>query len=840
MFTCELMVNSINENYLICFYEQKNQQLLVGSSFYVDHNNQIYNLNKNSHPINNTKVLKSKISINKMKSLVLFIDFQNNLYFILYNVNTYQFEELSNPLNNCYLNSLSSFSIEQIQNLNNYYLFYFYSSLEFSLLELNENFEIISDENDYKLNKNLIDECFDYNFLSILYKPDTINILINCNKGNITLIKSRVEQEYIDMIKLETNIPLESIEMKMDKILSNIQIVNSYIIKGEEGYSISIFLINEEKEGNYIEFLSCEDKLRNYYNYTEETKLILFLIEIYMEEERWINNKLKYFVFNEKKEKLDLSICKTENITIHYKIKNTSLLNLTKISYFDNLGINVFNRADPFFNDICFPYSEDGSDIIVKDRRKYIYQNYSICDKSCEYEKVEIQKQTISCICSISSEFDPNSEEFETNEFENILLQNSTLGIIKCYKLVFNFKKKYKNVGFWIALISITTNIPIIIIYLIIGILPINKFIEIQMKKYHYSINNKENKSNSIENKNNNYKEKIVKGNKIIEIKKKIQSDYTYERSLKKHNTINIYKNKKDNELNSFNELIKKKEIIDINSFIEKGIKSQKIDEYYYLIKIDANNTSKDKKPPESHYTLNNYDYDLALKYEKRSFCRKFYIILLSQDETLNSLLFKNPLHLNYLRFSLLRLSIINKCALNAILYYNGKISDQFHYIGKKDFWYMLYNNLFITIMCTLISKVIIFILRNMTTSKNKIEKIFRNEEDKMRKNNNYIVSNTKKIEIQKKIKQIIKLLKITIFLFFVIQFFLLLFYFYFMIAFGEVYKYTQFHVLKDSITSYIISFPISITISLVLCILYEIALKYKLKILYKIILFLV
>ena len=280
--------------------------------------------------------------------------------------------------------------------------------------------------------------------------------------------------------------------------------------------------------------------------------------------------------------------------------------------------------------------------------------------------------------------------------------------------------------------------------------------------------------------------------------------------------------------------------MIDINSFIEKGIKSQKIDEYYYLIKIDANNTSKDKKPPESHYTLNNYDYDLALKYEKRSFCRKFYIILLSQDETLNSLLFKNPLHLNYLRFSLLRLSIINKCALNAILYYNGKISDQFHYIGKKDFWYMLYNNLFITIMCTLISKLIIFILRNMTTSKDKIENIFRNEEDKMRKDNNYIVSNTKKIEIQKKIKQILKLLKITIFPFFVIQLFLLLFYFYFMIAFGEVYKYTQFHVLKDSITSYIISFPISITISLVLCILYEIALKYKLKILYKIILFLV
>ena len=870
----------------------------------MDNNKKIYNLNNNTYPISGVKMLKSRISTNKMKSIVLFIDDLNNINYIIYDINTFQFKEYYNPLNNCLLNSFYSINIAQINDSNNYYLYCFYSSLEFSLVKLNENFKIISDVNDYKLNRYLINECTNYNFLNIIYESDIINALINCNEEDITFIKSEAEQEYIDMINLETNIPLDSIEKKFDKIFSYIQIGNSYEIKGEEGYNISISLINEQKEGNYIQFLSCEDKLRNYYNYTEETKLILFLIEIYMEEERWINNKLKYFVFNEKKEKLDLSICKTENIAIHYKIKNTSLLNLTRISYFDNLGINVFNRADPFFNDICFPYSEDGSDIIIKDRRKYIYQNYSICDESCEYEKVEIEKQTISCICSISSEFDPNSEEFEQNEFQCILLQNSTLGIAKCYKLVFNFKNKYKNIGFWVSILCIITHLPIIILYFKIGIFPIQKYIEIQMEKYHYSVNknekninimekenhninkndNNDNKNDNIINNNdnkydnkfdnninnnndnkndnnnitknynkdgnninkndninknyNNKRKKIVKRKTVIKIKKKIKNNDINVRNIKKHQTVNIYKIKRNNDLNSFIELIKHKEEVDLNQLVSQKIINSNLVEYYNLIKMDANNTSQDKKPQESHYILNNYDYDLALKYEKRSFCRIFYIILLSQDETLNSIFFKNPLHLKYLRIALLRLSVVNKVALNAILYYNGKISEQFHYIGKKNFWYILYNNLFITVMCTLISKILVFILRNLTTSKCVIEKIFRNEEDKMRQDNKYTVNEERKLQIEAKIKMILKILKIKLSLFFIIQLFLLLFYFYFMIAFGEVYKYTQLHVLKDSITSYIISFPISISISLVLCILYEVALKYKLKILYKIILF--
>jgi hypothetical protein len=63
---------------------------------------------------------------------------------------------------------------------------------------------------------------------------------------------------------------------------------------------------------------------------------------------------------------MDLSVCKDTDIKIEYSIKNSSKLNIDKILYFQNKGIDVFQIKDSFFNDICFPYSysESNSDMI--------------------------------------------------------------------------------------------------------------------------------------------------------------------------------------------------------------------------------------------------------------------------------------------------------------------------------------------------------------------------------------------------------------------------------------------------------------------------------------------
>lgn len=47
-----------------------------------------------------------------------------------------------------------------------------------------------------------------------------------------------------------------------------------------------------------------------------------------------------------------------------------------------------------FFNDICFPYSINGKDLILEDRRNKIYQKINI-QNNCNYYKINYETQTI-------------------------------------------------------------------------------------------------------------------------------------------------------------------------------------------------------------------------------------------------------------------------------------------------------------------------------------------------------------------------------------------------------------------------------------------------------------
>ena len=76
---------------------------------------------------------------------------------------------------------------------------------------------------------------------------------------------------------------------------------------------------------------------------------------------------------------------------------------MTKINYYSKLGIDIFNIEDEFFNDICYSYSENDSDMILKDRVEYIYENYSICENNCDYEKINLNESIVTCKCSVKT-----------------------------------------------------------------------------------------------------------------------------------------------------------------------------------------------------------------------------------------------------------------------------------------------------------------------------------------------------------------------------------------------------------------------------------------------------
>ena len=62
------------------------------------------------------------------------------------------------------------------------------------------------------------------------------------------------------------------------------------------------------------------------------------------------------------------------------------------------LGIDAFNAADEFFNDICHQYeNKDGKDIILTDRRNDIYQNATFCQDGCTYNGINYDLMAANC-----------------------------------------------------------------------------------------------------------------------------------------------------------------------------------------------------------------------------------------------------------------------------------------------------------------------------------------------------------------------------------------------------------------------------------------------------------
>ena len=679
-------------------------------------------------------------------------------------------------------------------------------------------------------------------------------------------------------IKIRTNKTLELLINNLERLTGEINIEDIYEITADH-FKMKISPINYKKFGidnSFINFLDCENTLRKANNLLPNDTLTEVMIEIDKNDDKSLTNQIEYAVFYGKKQ-LDLSVCANNEIEVNYDISNSTLVNFRMISDFSKLGVDILNSKDKFFNDICYPYSENNSDMILKDRISDIYQNYSKCDENCEYKKIDINSNLITCNCKIKSKI---NKEIEPPRLESIILDlvtDSSFGVVKCPNLVFNFHNKAKNIGFWIFAIAIIAHIVIIIHYSINTINPISRYIISQMKKFSYitkiynpvkkkksnkksqfniynnvpinliNINQIENKSthkesfhkflsikkrkthfnnriaNKLDNKNSSSTNKNFDDFSVIKLKKKSKT------TLLKNNNNGLHKFYEKQE--------KQKKLKTSPTKIKDKKMNQKNDKAndYILIQISANN-SPNNTPPQSNCFLDNYNYREAIKYDKRTFCRIYYICILAKENILNIILINSPLELKSLRICLLIFAYSCDFALNTLFYFNSNISDKYYYNGNNKFFYTIFNNISISVISTFISLVLLIFFKILTNSKDSIEELFRKEERKMRKNSNYVVNFIKRKQILMNVYEINKILKIKIIIFFIIEFSIMLFFFYFVTAFCEVYKQSQISWISDSLVSFFLSFPIEFGTAFLIAVFYKISVQKKCKLLYKII----
>ena len=209
--------------------------------------------------------------------------------------------------------------------------------------------------------------------IPIIIKTDLYSII---NNVETTIIS----QEMTTTEKI--NITKEKIIDELRSIIDKIEIGKIYEKIGDD-YSIFIYPTNSTNLlfSTYVNFSKCETILRNHYKIPDSSIMTFLQIELKNENSQSLINQVEYQAYDGNKTILDLSLCDGVNINIFYSIKNNSLIDVSTANNFKNLGIDIFNINDSFFNDICQPYSESNNDLILEDRIKDIYQNYSLCEE---------------------------------------------------------------------------------------------------------------------------------------------------------------------------------------------------------------------------------------------------------------------------------------------------------------------------------------------------------------------------------------------------------------------------------------------------------------------------
>ena len=642
----------------------------------------------------------------------------------------------------------------------------------------------------------------------------------------------------INILKLDKT--KEEILQDINTIMKDVNIEETYEYT-TKGFNLLIYPINSKLIENktHIDLSECEYTLKQYYQLPNDSIIAFFQMEISNTNERSLINQVEYQAFDKDKNPLDMSKCNDSIIKILYGIKNNSDLDLSVLDSFKDSGVNVFNISDEFFNDICVSYSENGNDLILEDRIKDIYQNFTICEEGCTYEDIDIYKMLISCQCNIKENM--TTEIKEIND-EKIVEKISSLNfeIIKCYNLAFSLKGKFKNYGFWILSIFVLLYIICLIKYCCSGITPLKDYIFNEMTKFGYINKNSSNgnKLNFAKRKKLNIKKKTKNELNNNPPKKKTTSKKKatspIDRFTKKTNKKMLGIKNKSSIINNINitSKISNKKILSLNN--NKNIANLDLN----LISINLNNLSKrDISPKESSITLYNYTMLEAFKYDRRNIIVIFYIYLLSKEPFFHAFLYKSPLVLFPLRFCLLLFIISSDLALNAFFYFNDNISRKYRNT-KNIFIFTLSNNMTVILLSTLVTFIFLTLFTNLSNTTKDLRDVFKNEENKIRKNKNYKVSQKQKDKIKKNVENILQKYKCKIFILFFVEIIFMLFFWYYTVVFCHVFSGTQISWIINSILSMKSRIIIDVLICLLFSKLYKIGVSANYTCIYKIALF--
>ncbi len=201
--------------------------------------------------------------------------------------------------------------------------------------------------------------------------------------------------------------------------------------------------INKRNLDSGSEIIIVQSDALRKIDYTNQTEYLVYLIN---EGLNLINS---------------IDITSDKNLTIYYPLRNINE-NISNIINISKKGIDVSDINSPFYNDICFNFTnEDKKDVTIEDRRKYYFLNINFCENNCYLISVDFNKFESDCNCKVKEKYSKTITS--TIQNNNIQLKKvDNINCLKCIKKLITKKNLPSNYAFWfcvIILIMLITNI---------------------------------------------------------------------------------------------------------------------------------------------------------------------------------------------------------------------------------------------------------------------------------------------------------------------------------------------------------------------------------------------
>ena len=750
------------------------------------------------------------ICIDNVDEITSEISYNNPLIGISSNIDT--ISEIS-TINN--LIELSSFIDRSTMHLDTYksekiHDTEIYTSLKTSVISLiSSNKEIYTSQENINIeissnNQEAIETTKLYNSLEIDNDNENDNLKEIYNDTEIyTIVSEKLLFDYSSEDSESKIIEGNNIIFQITTGKNELELLNNY--NSSNNYSLSILDLGD-----------CETILKKRYNINENDSLIFI-------KQEQLNGKaseknIQYNVYEPyNKTELNLSLCSGTTINLYVKME---MSNEVKEIYEQakELGYDIFNIHDPFYNDICTPYkSPDNTDILLSDRIDYIYNNDdSQCQKNCEFSGYLLNSQFINCTCDMNEESNDNEkiEKFNAKKiYESFIdvLKYSNYEIFKCFKLVFSSKAISNNKGNIIIIVYFLPYLISLIIFIIKGINPLkiklqknmekeenntikvkepteikkSNFINIvksrdKSKSYPPKKKSKKNKNSSNKkNKRKSLKKKEIKDKN--EIKRKVSNIQILNKNINIL-TDSIGTNKIKNKISASNKNLLK----NINSYDKSEKDNIPLDET--KIEIEASRKLDD-------FELNELQYEEAAKYDQRTFLQIYYCLLKREHKIIFTYFIYSDYNLFYIKICRFMFLIASDMAMNALFFSDDSMHKLFLNYGKYDFFQQIPQIVYSTIVSQLTEVFLCF----LSLTDKAIYKI-----KHLNQLNNKAAS------------QIFRCIKIKLLFFFLFTTILFVFYWYMVSSFCSVYQNTQSAFIKDSLLSFLLSLLLPFVIYLI------------------------